>query len=49
MISLYLICRPLTSLAKQTQTEAETLPPQPSRLRSRQACGGKNIIPAEAG
>ena len=34
--------RPPASCARQTRTDAELLPPRPSRLRSKQACGGKN-------
>ena len=42
-VHLCLISRPLTSLARQTQTDTEILPPRPFRLRSRQVCGGKKI------
>jgi hypothetical protein len=47
-IPFYLFSRPLTSFARQTQNFC--LRDQASRKAStRQACGGKNLNPAEAG
>ena len=46
----FLMNRPLTSLARQTQTDAEILPPRPAKKQAArftgQTCGSKNTIAA---
>ena len=44
IMPFYLFSRPLTSFARQTQTDGEILPPRPQRNRLRVSRGG----PAEA-